>query len=198
MDFLVLMMKEFFSKSWFVQTFVLYLLSNVFFMETVKIKSVTPMDKAVRLIVSRVEQERGYSLANKNITYDEFLKNKLLIVHCIRHGIPYRFFNLIKERAPFNEEDWASFIGISTKSLQRNKLKENFVFKPIQSEKILELAEVTSLGNAVFDTNQQFYLWLITPSFALGNLQPIELLKDSYGKEMVVGELNKIDQGIFV
>ena len=77
-------------------------------------------------------------------------------------------------------------------------MKDDFVFKPLQSEKIIELAEVTALGNAVFDSQQQFYLWLITPSFALGNMQPIELLKDSYGKEMVVNELNKIDNGIFV
>ncbi|MDO9038752.1 MAG: DUF2384 domain-containing protein [Lutibacter sp.] len=32
----------------------------------------------------------------------------------------------------------------------------------------------------------------------MGNLKPIELLKDSYGKEMVMNELNRIDQGIFV
>jgi putative toxin-antitoxin system antitoxin component (TIGR02293 family) len=167
-------------------------------MKAVKIKSGIAIDKAVAVLVNRVEQNRGYKLLNKNITYDEFLKNKMLIVYAIREGIPYDFFDLIKEKTPFNEEDWASFLGISTKSLQRNKAKEDFIFKPLQSEKIFELAEVTSLGNAVFDTEAQFYLWLNTPSFALGNLQPIELLKDSYGKEMVVNELNKIDQGIFV
>jgi putative toxin-antitoxin system antitoxin component (TIGR02293 family) len=167
-------------------------------MEAIKIKSGDAIDKAVRVLVNRVEQERGYKLLNKKITYDEFLKNRMLIVHAIREGISYDLFSLIKEVTPFNEEDWASFLGISTKSLQRNKIKDDFIFKPIQSEKILELAEVTSLGNAVFDTENQFYLWLNTPSFALGNLQPIELLKDSYGKEMVVNELNKIDQGIFV
>jgi putative toxin-antitoxin system antitoxin component (TIGR02293 family) len=167
-------------------------------MEAIKIKSGIAIDKAVRVLVNRVEKDRGYKLLNKNITYDEFLKNRMLIVHAIREGISYDFFDLIKEKTPFNEEDWASFLGISTKSLQRNKVKEDFIFKPLQSEKIFELAEVTSLGNAVFDTEAQFYLWLNTPSFALGNLQPIELLKDSYGKEMVVNELNKIDQGIFV
>lgn len=167
-------------------------------MKAVKVKSVATIDKAVRVIASRVERETGYHLINKNINFDDFLKNKMLIIHCIRDGISYRFFNLIKERTPFNDQDWASFLGISSKSLQRNKTKEDFVFKPIQSEKILELAEVTSLGNIVFDTEQQFYLWLITPSFALGNMKPIELLTDSYGKEMVVSELNKIDQGIFV
>jgi putative toxin-antitoxin system antitoxin component (TIGR02293 family) len=90
------------------------------------------------------------------------------------------------------------FLGISTKSLQRNKIKDSFVFKPMQSEKIFELAEVTSLGNEVFDNEQDFYTWLNTSCFALGNLKPIELLKDSYGKEMVLSELYKIDQGIFV
>lgn len=167
-------------------------------MEAIKLKSRVGIDKAVGVFVNRVERDRGFALINKNIGYDDFLKNKMLMVHAIREGIPYPFFDLIKERTPFNEEDWASFLGISTKSLQRNKIKENFVFKPLQSEKILELAEVTSLGNAVFDTEKQFYLWLNTPSFALGNLQPIELLKDSYGKEMVIDELNKIDQGVFV
>ena len=167
-------------------------------MEAIKLKSGEAIDKAVRVLVNRVEQERGYKLLNKNITYEEFLKNRMLIIHAIREGISYDFFTLIREITPFNEEDWASFLGISTKSLQRNRIKEDFIFKPIQSEKILELAEVTALGNFVFDTEKQFYLWLNTPSFALGNLEPIELLKDSYGKEMVVNELHKIDQGIFV
>lgn len=167
-------------------------------MEAVTFKSSEAIDKAVQVLVNRVEKERGYKILNKKITYEEFLKNRMLIVYAIREGISYDLFHLIKEMTPFNEEDWASFLGISTKSLQRNKVKEDFIFKPLQSEKILELAEVTSLGNTVFDTEAQFYLWLKTPSFALGNLQPIELLTDSYGKEMVVNELNKIDQGIFV
>ncbi|MWB94420.1 DUF2384 domain-containing protein [Flavobacterium sp. GA093] len=167
-------------------------------MEAVKLKSGEAIDKAVRGFITKVEKDSGYKLITKNITYREFLKNKMLISHSIREGIPYDFFNLIKENAPFNEEDWASFLGISTKSLQRNKVKENFIFKSLQSEKILELAEVTSLGKEVFDSEEQFYLWLNTPSFALASLTPFELLRDSYGKEMVVNELNKIDQGIFV
>jgi putative toxin-antitoxin system antitoxin component (TIGR02293 family) len=167
-------------------------------MRAIKMTTGLEIDKAVRLFVHKVEQESGYKVINKNLTYNEFLKNRMLIVHSIREGIPYGFFSLIKEKTPFNEDDWATFLGISTKSLQRNKVKENFVFKSLQSEKIFELAEVTAIGKEVFDTDEQFYLWLTTPSFALGNLKPMELLKDSYGKEMVLNELQKIDQGIFV
>ena len=120
----------------------------------------------------------------------------MLIVHSIREGIPYRLFRLIREKTPFSEEEWAEILNISTKTLQRYRASRNHVFKPIHSEKILELAEVTSLGNSVFGP-EKFYLWLQTPNFALGNLKPKELLKDSYGKELVVEELHHIDQGIF-
>jgi putative toxin-antitoxin system antitoxin component (TIGR02293 family) len=167
-------------------------------MEAVRLNQNVQIDRAVKAFVNKVERESGYKLINKNITYSDFLKNKMLLVHAIREGVSYDFFNLIKEKTPFNEDDWASFLGLSTKSLQRNRTKENFVFKSLQSEKIFELAEVTSLGREVFDDEESFYSWLNTPSFALGNLKPIELLKDSYGKEMVLSELYKIDQGIFV
>jgi len=94
--------------------------------------------------------------------------------------------------------DWANFLNISTKSLQRYRVEKDYVFKPIHSEKIIELAEVTQLGETVFDTQEQFYNWLSRPNQALGNMTPLELLKDSYGKDLVVQELNRIDQGIFV
>ena len=167
-------------------------------MEAIKLNSQTAINAMVRSFVSKLEQSSGYKVLNKKLTYADFLKNKMLIVHAIREGIPYEFFKLIQEQTPFNEEDWALFLGISTKSLQRSRAKDGFVFKPLQSEKILELAEVTTVGRTIFDSEEQFYSWLTLPSYALGNLKPIELLRDSYGKEMVLEEMIKIDQGIFV
>lgn len=155
------------------------------------------IDNAVRSFVSKGDFRSDATFIDKDITYKKFLSNRMLLVQTIRRGIPYELYELIKERTPFKQDDWASFLGVSSRTLLRNKLKTNFVFESIPSEKILELAEVTSLGKDVFDSEEQFYLWLNTPSFALGNLKPFELLKDSYGKEMVMNELQKIDQGIF-
>jgi uncharacterized protein (DUF2384 family) len=45
---------------------------------------------------------------------------------------------------------------------------------------------------------EKFRLWLSTPNYALGNLPPRELLHDSYGKELVVDELTRINYGILV
>lgn len=156
------------------------------------------INKALNTYLKKIELSGKTKVYSKNVTYKKFFTDRMLIVKSIRSGIPYSLFKLIKDITPFTENDWANFLDISTKSLQRYKKESGFVFRPIHSEKIIELAEVTNLGNDVFDSNDQFYSWLNAPSLALGNLKPFELLKDSYGKEMVMNELNRIDQGIFV
>ncbi len=155
-------------------------------------------NKELSSLIEEVSSVYKVSSSKNNISYKDFLNNKMLIVHSIRKGISFSFFNKIKNRAPFTEVDWSNFLNISTKSLQRYRSEKNHIFKPIHSEKIIELAEVIVLGNDVFDSNDNFYSWLKTSSIALGSMTPIELLKDSYGKEMVMEELNRIDKGIFI
>jgi putative toxin-antitoxin system antitoxin component (TIGR02293 family) len=136
--------------------------------------------------------------ASKHITYENFLEDKMLIIVAIRTGIPYSLFDLIQHYTPFTESDWANFLDISTKSLQRYRTTSEHHFKPIHTEKIIEMAEVTKVGLDVFGTVEKLRLWLNTPNYALGKLKPLELLKDSYGKELVISELTRINHGILV
>ena len=138
------------------------------------------------------------SLLHEDITYDEFMNDSMRIISAIKSGIPYSLFNLIQSYTPFTENDWAKFLDISTKSLHRYKTEPDFSFKPIHSEKIIEMAEVTKIGLDVFGDMEKFKLWLNTSNYALGKMMPIELITDSYGKELVIAELTRIDQGIFV
>jgi len=152
-------------------------------------------------VASFIQQARDpevlYETA-QNVTYKEFISDKMLIVKAIRSGVPYSLFNLIQDYTPFTESDWASLLDVSTKSLQRYRQAPQHHFKPFHSEKIIEMAEVTDVGLDVFGDMDKFKLWLNTPNYALGNLLPIELLRDSYGKELVVGELTRISHGILV
>ncbi len=156
------------------------------------------INKAIRKYIQRLDTSSMFEVESKNMTYSDFFDNKMLIIQTIREGLPYPLFSRIQEITPFSEDDWAQYLNLSKKTLQRHRNDENYLFKPIHTEKIIELAEVTNFGKEVFDSTEQFYLWLNTPSFALGNLKPAELLKDSYGKELVMAELNRIEQGIFV
>jgi putative toxin-antitoxin system antitoxin component (TIGR02293 family) len=170
-------------------------------MESENIEIQEKLNKEVALLMKNVSMQK--SLSNwqyyyaEELTFHDFLSNKMLLVASIREGISYTFFSLIMETSPFNEAYWADLLDISTKSLHRYK-KSLKQFKPAHSEKIIEMAEVTQLGLEVFGNMEKLKLWLETPNFALGNIKPSELLRDSYGKEIVIGELTRINYGILV
>jgi len=153
------------------------------------------LDKEISALLKRSNSPR-YN-ARKHYTYKDFFSDKMLMIAAIRTGIPYSLFDLIQHFTPFSEADWAKFLDISTKSLSRYKQGAKS-FRLAQSEKIVELAEVTKAGIDVFGDMEKLRLWLNTPNFALGNSKPIEFLKDSYGKELVMGELTRINYGILV
>lgn len=155
------------------------------------------LTKEFRRFIKNTELENQYLTQYSDLTLSDFLSNKLLIVFIIRKGIPYSIFTLIQDLTPFSLNDWAAYLNISSKSLTRYRQSDK-PFKPIHTEKIIEIAEVSNLGSEVFGNNDKFKLWLETPNFALGNQRPLELLKDSYGKEMVIGELTRIEHGILV
>jgi len=165
-------------------------------MPTAEITIKQKLDKEISTLFKHSQIDKKFFSSKSDLTYSGFLSNRMLIILAIREGIPYSLFNLIRLSSPFSENDWADILDISTKSLQRYKLSAKN-FKSLQSEKIIEVAEVTNIGLDVFGTMEKFKLWLDTPNFPLGGLKPIELLKDSYGKEMVIGELTRINYGIF-
>lgn len=144
-----------------------------------------------------LKNELSSEVHKETFSFRDFIDNKLLVIRSIRHGLSYNLFKTIMLFSPFSEEEWADYLDISSKSLQRYKKLEDFHFKSIHSEKILEIAEVTSLGKDIFDSTEQFYAWLNTPSLVFNNLTPAELLKDSYGKSLVMDELNRIEHGVF-
>lgn len=155
------------------------------------------LNKEISMLFKPSPGHKRFGPVKNGLTYSEFLADKMLIISMIKTGVPYSLFNLIKNVTPFSEGDWAAVLGISTKSLLRHK-QTSKQFKPLQSEKIIEIAEVTNVGVEVFGDLEKFKLWLDTPNFPLGGLKPMELLKDSYGKELVISELTRINYGILV
>lgn len=152
------------------------------------------LDKEISMVLA--DAAAPYKAKTHKTTYSDFLSNPMQIIQTIRAGIPYTLFSTISDYTPFSEKDWAEFLDISTKSLQRYK-QTGHQFKPIHSEKIIEMSEVTHVGLEFFKSNEKFRLWLDTPNYALGNLRPFDLLKDSYGKEMVMAEITRLNHGIF-
>jgi len=155
------------------------------------------LNRALQTYAMNLEIDSPDFIHETGISFTDFLSDKLILVKLIRKGIPYSIFKLILNITPFSLNDWANYLDISVKSLIRYQQQDK-TFKPGQSEKIIELAEVNNLGLEVFGNNAKFRRWLETPNYSLGNLKPFDLLKDSYGKEMIMGELTRIEYGILV
>ena len=166
-------------------------------MSTASVSIEKKLNRGVSLLLRKPTSKNVKYPKVNNFTYEEFLSDKMLIIEAIRNGIPYRLFELMLDNTLFSMNELANFLDISLKSLQRYK-KTSKNFKSLQSEKIIELAEVTKVGLDVFGELDKLKLWLNTPNYSLGNFKPIELLKYSYGKELVIGELTRINYGIFV
>lgn len=166
-------------------------------MET-KTGSLTVLEKKILNLIKdsgEIKPSNLYKKIQSDLFFEIFLSNKFLLISVIQKGLPYSFFDTIQNYTPFNTEDWLSFLDISSKTLSRYKESDK-LFKPYQSEKMIELTEVTHVGLDVFGHIDKFRIWLDTPNFSLGNLKPIDLLKDSYGKELVLAELTRINYGI--
>ena len=153
----------------------------------------------------QINREMGQVLKDFQISYNpsktpsftNFLDDKLSVVNTISGGVSFKFYEELKTLAPFTEEEWASYLGLSTKSLQRHRKEEGFKFKPIHSEKLIEFAEVIYKSYEVLENRTKVNAWLGSKAFSLGNLSPKELLKTSYGKDLLLAELSKIDHGLF-
>lgn len=144
-------------------------------------------------LITTIRQLKKQQAVSSNL---EFFSDKMQMVLLIRNGVSYSLFHIIQQYTPFSPDQWADFLDMSPKTLMRYKQDER-KFKSIQSEKIIEMAEVTSIGLEVFGDMEKFKQWLETKNYALGNFTPMELLKDSYGKDLVIGELTRINHGIF-
>lgn len=128
----------------------------------------------------------------------KIFEDALAVRALIGAGIPYRLFETIQASLPFSEQDWAHFLELSTKSLQRYKLEPAFYFKGFHAQRILEVTEVMQAGMAFFGSLPKLEHWLRTPAFIFDNLKPIDLLQDSYGKELVLASLHRMKHGIFI
>ncbi|MEX0986625.1 MAG: MbcA/ParS/Xre antitoxin family protein, partial [Bacteroidales bacterium] len=78
-----------------------------------------------------------------------------------------------------------------------SSLQKKSVYDRETSERIYELAKLFSLGHEVFDSKEDFRGWLMTPSKALGNKKPWDLLDSSLGFDMVENEISRIKYNVY-
>lgn len=118
------------------------------------------------------------------------------MVNLLREGVEFPYLNSISDRINFTLEDWASYLHLSERTIQRYK-KEKKPFDTIYTEKIVQIDLLYKKGADVFGNEANFHTWMETKSIPLGGVKPKELLDTTYGINLVADELGRIEHGIF-
>ena len=117
------------------------------------------------------------------------------LVKLSRKGIAFSLFNEIVLSSSYTIKQWSIFLHLTERTIQRYK-KENRNFESLQSERIIEIAKLQLKGKEVFGSKEYFEEWMNSKIVALGNIRPIELLDSSFGIEMLMDELGRIEHGV--
>jgi putative toxin-antitoxin system antitoxin component (TIGR02293 family) len=116
----------------------------------------------------------------------------LELIGRIRSGVKKADWKQLITSIGSTEKEFEYILPSSISSMQKKS-----VYSRETSERIYELARLFGLGYDVFDTKDDFKEWLMTPSKALGNKKPFELLDSSFGFEMVENEIIRIQYNVY-
>ena len=117
---------------------------------------------------------------------------KLELISKIRTGVKKVEWKELIASIDATEKEFEFILPTSISSMQKKEL-----YDPQTSERIYEISRLFGIGTAVFDSLEQFKNWLLTPSKALGNKKPFELLDSSFGFDIVENEIVRIQYNVY-
>ncbi|HET8734956.1 MAG TPA: antitoxin Xre/MbcA/ParS toxin-binding domain-containing protein [Pricia sp.] len=117
------------------------------------------------------------------------------MIAMVREGISYSDFLSFFRNEPFTDQEWAKYLGISVRTLDRYRTGQKS-FPAKQSERILEIKRLLNYGENVFGDGDDFMDWMKTRSIPMGGVIPKEVLDTSIGINMVHDQLGRIEHGI--
>jgi putative toxin-antitoxin system antitoxin component (TIGR02293 family) len=117
---------------------------------------------------------------------------KMELIDRIRIGVKKNDWKQLISSIGSTEKEFENILPTSISSMQKKS-----VYDRETSERIYELARLFGLGFEVFDSQEDFKEWLLTPSSPLGNIKPFDLLDSSIGFEMVENEIIRIKYNVY-
>lgn len=132
----------------------------------------------------------GISHATQSRTNDE-----TYFIDLIRKGIPRHSIDVIIAKTGMTEEEIASILHISRRTLQRKGPAE--ALNPELSERLVELARLYTKGTDVFGDLEDVKEWMDERILTLGNKKPKDFLDTSIGISLLLDELGRIEHGVY-
>ncbi|WP_430966721.1 antitoxin Xre/MbcA/ParS toxin-binding domain-containing protein [Spongiimicrobium sp. 2-473A-2-J] len=99
----------------------------------------------------------------------------------------------------YNQGDSSELLETNASTLSRWKNSDKPVdIGKLRSKIVLDIDEIISKGVRVFGNEQLFQDWLNTSNSSLGDVKPVDLLKDIYSIELVEDAIDALSWGSYV
>jgi putative toxin-antitoxin system antitoxin component (TIGR02293 family) len=117
------------------------------------------------------------------------------LIDAVRNGMRFPDFIELAVNSPFSLSEWADYLHISKRTLQRYK-REQRTFDAMQTERILLVILLYKKGIEVFGSKDKFNQWMESEIPALSMERPKSLLDNSFGIRLLDEELFRIEHGV--
>ena len=113
-------------------------------------------------------------------------------------GLPYAvLLNLIDQLSALTIDDIAAAVGLSTRTLRRQKEQPAKPMPPDLASKTWLLAETLSQAATVFGSRDAAERWMARPAMGLDGARPIALMQTLQGAELVTEFLGRLEHGVY-
>ncbi len=109
----------------------------------------------------------------------------------------YKKFTALAAKIPFTLKEWAAIIYLSDRTLQRYA-SENKPFEGIYADRLLQIEKVIQEAGRVFTSPVHFYTWLKEEHTILHHTLSPASLQTQDGIQLVLDELGRIQQGVYI
>ncbi len=116
------------------------------------------------------------------------------LIPIIRKGLNGKNLSHLMNTTGLSLQQISSLLHISERTLHR--YKNDSIFNPEISERMLELARVYARGQEVFGSMERFNQWIHFPAWSLNGRSPLSYLDTSIGVKLVEDEIGRIEHGV--
>ena len=134
-----------------------------------------------------------------NIIFEETLPysldSELGLIELARKGVTKKAVQKLAALGSLSMKKMAELLPISERTLQR--YKDTVRLNKDASEHVIIISRALLKAEAIFNDAEKLKNWLHSPSLALGQRTPLSLLDTSFGAQMVMDELGRMEYGVY-
>jgi len=123
------------------------------------------------------------------------IHSKVDLVALTRKGLNVKFVSDVMVYTGMNNKELAHALPISERQLIR--YTEGTLLKPEVTERLLRLIHLYDQGYDLFNTKEDFQVWMRSANWSLGRITPMSLIDTSFGIDMIETIIVRLAHGVY-